>query len=55
MVDIKLEEITSIKPITDEKKERHLYQKGRPKKIKSKDKNISKKDKKSKQLIDIYA
>ncbi len=52
MDEITVDEVTSIKPITDEKKEKHLYQK--PKKKEGKTVKKQKKNK-EKHIIDIYA
>ncbi len=56
-MEIKTEEVTSIKPVTDEKQERHLYQKTKQEKNTKKEK-----EKKAKiyyedkgKIIDIYA
>jgi len=52
MDSITVDEVTSIKPVTDEKKEKHLYQKTK----KKEKKNIKKKQKEEgeKHIIDIY-
>ncbi len=55
-MEIKTEEVTSIKPVTDEKNEKHLYQR-----LKKKKKEEEKKEKKflmyreKGKIIDIYA
>ncbi len=53
MVNINLEEVTGIKPVTDEKQEKHLYNKP----VKQKKKKETKKEKKKEEgrIIDIYA